>query len=714
MTNYSDHNLVKEGSKVNIKLGYVVETTNWKWEDLHDTWDGTSVVWSQQYAGGGVPETVDAVVGYIDEINDTESSPARINFNIKGRDEAKRLSRGSEEALVFQSQQRFYADFTEELDYEAFMDTATEKSIWAQTGNYYRCETSQQNNFTLAGWYKEKNVWLETAIYFENSITDAKGGLVWRADADLEDIYCYDYYGFVYDQADTRLKLVYSDDETWTTLAEGPTLNWDADTWYYLLVIHINDFCFCYYSTDGITYNRAFSELQVRAGMTDYHLGYTGLYGYPATGGYVGFDKVLFRNLDVDLTVEDVAKKIVGMVGVLETECEAAFEDNFTGNGDVDWPHDGAVGTWTESSGRLVGTAPNGQWGLIRNDTSFTNFVCDFEMELPLARRAGIIFCADTNLQNYYLLEIEQFQGYYDYWRMNRSLLGVNTRIAGEESAWIRLHRCEAGTRTMIKEIRLDHLETIPESVMLSYRLSFQEGFISLWCDDVIAISVHDPTFSSGYLGFAVYSDTTEVYFDTIRVAKMGRVVPQWAVNVGEDLGKNLAKLLANESGSYYFDQSGTLVMGRLSPTAGQADVFGNTDQVKMKAELASAKLRRSDMDWVSVYRVDGETATATVRDADLLAERGYRFAYKKVKELRSVEDCETIGETLIADSKLKLRQYDFKHFPDLRIEKRDRIHVTEERTNVDQDFIVDGYSYSFQKKSGITMDTDLIDPTAS
>ena len=342
MTNYSDHDLVKEGSKVNIKLGYTV---------------------------AGVPDTVDAVVGYIDEIADTESSPARINFNIKGRDESKRLSRSSEEALVFQSQQRFYADFTDEFDYEKFMDTATEKSIWAQTGNYYRCETAQQNNFTLAGWYKEKNVWLETMVYFEDAITSAKGGLVWRADADLEDIYCYDYYGFVYDQADDNLKLIYSDNNTWTTLAEGTALGWTADTWYYLLVIHINDFCFCYYSTDGITYNRAFSERLVRSSMAAYHLGYTGLYGYPATGGYVGFDNVLFRNLDIDLTVEDVAKRIVGTVGVLETSCEAEFEDNFGGSGDLDWPHTGAVGTWTESSGRLVGLAPNSQWGLIRNDT---------------------------------------------------------------------------------------------------------------------------------------------------------------------------------------------------------------------------------------------------------------------------------------------------------------------------------------------------------
>jgi len=687
LTNYSDHSLVKEGSKVTIKFGYTVN---------------------------GIPETVDAVVGYIDEISDTESSPARINFNIKGRDEAKRLSRGSEEALVFQSQQRFYADFTDDLDYEKFMDTATEKSIWAQTGNYYRCETAQNHNFTLAGWYKEKNVWLETAMYFEDAITDAKGGLVWRADADLEDIYCYDYYGLIYDQADDRLKLVYSDNNSWTTIAEGATLGWVADTWYYLLVIHINDFCFCYYSTDGITYNRAFADTFVRAGMTAYHLGYTGLYGYPASGGYVGFDKVFFRNLDVDQTVEDVAKKIVGMVGILETKCEAEFEDTFSGSGDLDWPHTGAVGTWTESSGRLVGIAPNGQWGLIRNATSFNNFICDFEMELPLSRKAGIVFCADSNLQNYYLLEIEQFKGYYDYWRIGRSLLGVNTRLAGTDSAWVRLHRCEAGTRSIVKEVRLDHLESVPENVMLTYRLSFQEGFISLWCNDVIAISAYDATFSSGYLGLAVYSDDSEVYFDSIRVSKMDMAVTQWAVNVGEDLDKNLAKLLANESASYYFDQSGTLVMGRLSPTAGYGDVFGSTPPIRLQAEVASAKLKRSDMDWISVYRVDGDTATATVRDAALLAKRGYRFAYKKVKELRSATDCEEIGEKLIADSKLNLKQYDFEHFPDLRIQKRDRIHIIEERTGVDQDFIVDGYSYNYMQRAGLTMKTDLIDPTAS
>jgi len=626
----------------------------------------------------GADEYVPAFFGNIDEVEDT-LTPEEDTTSIRVRDQTKRLKMQSEFNFVWESQARFFCDFSDDLDYNKFVRTVTEKSSWKQSGETMYCETASEDNFALAGFYPEQNVWIMAKIRFHSDITNAKGGLVWRANTN-----CSACYGLVYEKASNALKLYRRESKSWgTALATSGTLSWSANVWYWLAVAHIEDTIYCYYSTNGITYNLAFSAV-TDAGFSSsykYTAGNVGLYGRPPSAGkYIYFDEILIRNFDVDKSISEVAKRLAGRAGVTNFREELAFESDFDKAVDL-WPHTGGTGQWRISSGRLVGNGTS-TWGRIRNTTNFSNVIVDFEMTLPANRRAGIIFCADTwksvDKSNFYLLEVDQ-------------------------AGYVRFHRCRFNVMTTLKVFPLSWM-TIPAGLKMPYRLSFQDGFVSLWCNDLLLCSFWSFDYLSGSLGFAVYQRGTEVEFNSIRVVRLNRAVTQWALNVGDEIEKNLKNLLSNQNGRYYFDGTGAMVLGNLIPPAGKVDVFSGKPSPRFDRNIAVQGQKMSDLDWYSVFRVDGSNCTATIRNQTLLDNFGYRFGYVKNDQLRSDEECAAAAQEYINSSVAKLVQKDFESFPDLRLEKYDRILVWDHQNLNYDDFIVEGLSYNYKKDSGLSM----------
>jgi len=649
MPNYNTDAIVAPGSDIFIKSGL--------------TWPGGQ-------------ENVAIFTGNVDEKIRDVKVPERA-ITLRSRDNCKRLKLKSEFTQVFQSQQRFWDDFTYPDDDKKLDTTVTAASKWEQIEEWFRAYNYQNANFAVAGWYDEYNVWLMAYTALSGSSTNAKTGLIWR----IQTPCCSDCYGAIYEASTDKISIYKRTNSVWgTALASSSALGWHAGPWYEIIVLNVEDKIYVFTSTDAITYTLAVSY----SDTDPLGPGLTGLYAYPAAYNYIYLDNLLFRNVSVDLTVEDVACAIAGKAGIRSFKKEAAFEENFDNQFQL-WPY--KTGTWTISSNRLVGSSSSG-WSFLRSGVTVTNFIADFSMSLPTNGQAGFLLCcgtsADATNTNYYIVEVDQ-------------------------AGYIKIHRCQRGNLTKLLQIPLSWI-TIPTNKSLQYRISYQDGFVSLWCEGILLVSFWDFQIPfSGYFGFAVASGTSNALFDSLRISKLNKAVTQWPVNADESYFDNLVKLVGDETGAFFFDGDGAFVIGNLVPSSGVVDCFTTRPVPIYYTQVMESQFSESDLDWFSVCRVDGANGTATYRDEDLL-KKGYRFEYIKDQNLQTDDECYLAAQNAILQQKRKMIQESFNLDIDIRLENRDRIHIVDNYNGIDEDFIVDGVSFTKSRET-MTMNVGIAKP---
>jgi hypothetical protein len=667
---YNNHPIVKRGADVRVKTGFITQDGN---------------------------EYITLFTGNIDQLNLGTNRP-NSTMGVKCRDEGKRLKLSNEHALTFLSQDRFFCDFSGNEDLTKFSTQIQSNVTWSKNLHTIQLETYGDvfsvclAGWGTSGWYEQQDIWLETKIRNDlNVLYDNQAGLIWRCTIDATQGYI-----FTYNWKEHYFRLYRRLNPTWKTpigtlLASSSHIELAKSTWYWMRVIQLANTSYCYYSTDGLTWVLAITYTDTTPLTTVYtkedgtlvNSGYNGLCGKQQHAG-LKWQKVLFRNFIQDVSIGEVAERLAAKVGITDVVSEMFADENF--NTSFDWPHTGGTGYWIVASDRLVGKGTS-TWGYIRSDYLVSNFILDFELELPTNKRAGIMYCTDTlensYHSNFYIIEIDQ-------------------------SGYVRLQRSRRGVLTEIGRVTLSWL-TIPANVTLPYRLSFQDGFTSLWCAGVLIGTFYDSYRLNGYLGLASYQ-STEAYFHSFRIPKLNRVMTRWSVNVGDTLGDSLTKLISDENGLYYFDGDGRLLLGKLQPSVNTVNVFTPTlPPINFTNRIMGGSITNSDLDWISVAQIDGETGSAKYQDPIYLQVYGYRFAYKKLTQLKTDAECLAAAQDLTTYSIQQQVQRSYELETDLRLERRDRIHIYYPTDNTDDDFIVDGVTFSYRRPT-LSMNVDLLE----
>ncbi len=636
------------------------------------------------------PSYIPIFTGNIDEISNSMSRD-RESLELRCRDNTKRLRLEQEFARVYKSQARVWSNCNNSAELAKFATQAGWRGKWGIKWQALNASTPDRWCWTQNGWIIQ-DTWLRSKIAWNGWAAmqdDNRAGLIWRSDERSENCYV-----FMYDHGDARLNLykrLPSNTSNWgfgTPLAYSSPLTWTVRTWYSLLVVNVANVIWAYYSTDNVNFNLAFTYTDT-APLTSGRCGlvaYNKCFGVSPTGSTY-FDDYLARDFGVDFSMDDIVERVAGQAGVMDFRKEKLFEDQFSGT-TFYWTGTGGNGYWVVNSGRLVGRGTHGAWGFVHNNVALNSYVMDFEMKIPDNGKAGVIYCAGwgdkTSNKCFYLFEVD-LSGYVAH-SIYRD--GAFTTLSRIPTNWI----------------------SIPANKWLPYRFSYYNGLASLWCNESLVASFVDETLTSGYVGFASYSPNYESEFRNVRIAKLGVPIGLWQINVGETRFDNINRLLSGAMATHFFDGDGKLVLGTLSPSGNRADVFHSDQQpLSFKGKLVDSGYAKSDLDWFTSMRVDGQACTATVRDETGIRTRGFRFKYQKSDTATSEDDCARIAADLVTLSQMRLVQHRFSFQPDFRIERRDRIHIENDRDGVDQDYIVDGVSYSYNRPN-LSMTLDLLE----
>ena len=464
------------------------------------------------------------------------------------------------------------------------------------------------------------------------------GGIILGA----QDTSMKEFWAIVYNGDTDKVELVKSlDENTHTTIWRGDAKGWSGDTWYWLLVRWSYGEFKVYSSSNGTDFNFEFAVDQRVLGK-----GYTGLFAIPTTDGYVDFDSFMVVTLGRDWTSEEIIKDAAVRCGVDGFRTQAAFEDNFDSAGvfSQNWGSGGYKGSWSMPSDPTYGFRLRGTGGefQIRSNSAFRNFKVSWYMQVDTDGYAGLFWRSDEDVENCY------------YFIVDPGLEDVDPIVS--------LYKREDGSDTKLFTIPAVKWLDLAYDTQYHFELSAQDGWVSVWVEDALLFSYYDETFADeGYFGFL---GSGGAYFDAVRIGAFGTVVPQLVLNPTDSYESVVQELAELEGGFYYFDGDGRLVLKTSSDDTGL--VFdGQTD----------ASSTKSDLDWVSIVRVDGESAFGTYFDPELYEERGWRYRYYQMRELGTAKACVEAAQKKIEELERSLYERDFRAPAQVALEVGDKVY---------------------------------------
>ena len=602
----------------------------------------------------------------IDQLNaDTERTRNRIV--IQARDNVKRLKQIASRARIYLSQAKFVSFFDAADSNAYFLRNIGSYSVWEFDTENERLKAVSKSvaNWALAGMDKLDDFFVEAEMRFGTSKAGACGaGLVFAA----QETDCQDCYVVQYDPTlnggDGGLRLSRFDDGSETNLASGANWVKGADTDFYIKVIRQNKTFFVYRSDDCKTWTFDFSYTDWK-----HREGYTGLYAVPASaaGSTVEFSYFFACGLGEDWTVEEILKDAATKTGVEEFDFAADFEDDFDRTNSADlgpkWSTSGKSGSWWIDDNMMDVTTS----GRVRSTYSSRNLMASFDMQLAADSTGGVILRSNSDLTNYYFVGVEILDGV----------------------AYAVLYETVAGSQSLLSKERIK-TASIEIDRMYSYSISLQSEWISLWCEGIALRTFWTGTFqSAGYFGCEGMG-SGPTYWDNIRIGEMDLVVPLWVINASDVYEDTVKTLVAEVAGYYFFDGDGKLKARVAVPSS---------YDLSFRDEVISGRKAKSDLDWFSVARVDGEYAFATYISSTELLNRGWRYMHFEMRELGTPGACYEAAQDKVEESLRKLELHDFSAPSQVALEKWDRIHYENQKDGTDSDSLVKSLSFSFTKR---------------
>ena len=638
---YNNHSIVKTGSRVIIQGGYRCEADDPTLsEDLYTNLATLS----------------------IDSLN-TDTERATNQISLLCRDNVKKLKLKASDARIYLSQARFQCDFDEDSDAGLFVSNLGEESSWEldTVEQVFRATNSQQRNVALAGFYEQDALFSYCKLRFTDDITNATGGIVIACQStDVEE-----YYSVQYSDVYKKVGLFKStSDLTGVTLVSGSAKNWVQDTFYWLGVLWHYGIFYVFSSTDGRVFTHEFTYED-----RSYIDGYIGLYAFPGVDGEVEFDEFVAVNLDTDNTVEDIMRDAAVRSGVEEFSFAADFEDDCDSIDYTDkWTTNDRIGTWAVVDGAITGDSSDLGIGILLSRLSERSLKVDFKMKLTgLDQHGGVMLRSSAGV------------GY---------IVGVEKKADGDYASVLR------GPGYNLIRLPIEHT-SINLDEFYNYTVSIQGSWVSLWCEDCLLVSYYGTQLTSaGWFGLSVLGLVgTLVHFDDIRISEVDTAAPLWTINPGDPYENTLQALAEIETARYHFDGDGVLVVARNSPS-----VYS----MSFNDEIQRGRVSNSDLDWVSVVRVDGDYCFASYFDDDMINDFGWRFAQYTIRELTEPQACYEAAEAKVMESKRGLYKRDFDAPAQVALEPDDRIRYNNVKDGINGDFLVRSLTFTFQKRPAL------------
>lgn len=618
------------------------------------------------YKVGGANYLADVSREIIDEPRQ-DTGEVRNEFTISSFDYAKRLNDWrAEREYLYNSQFKLYDKLSTKADNGSDLSNIrTWRGTWTITDADKKLKAAtvaggSDRSTALVGIPVVNCAQIQAKVRYDSALSGMAGFAVRVQGSTASE----NGYLIVYNPAlgHEHLELYREVGSAWSAeLTQSAALTWAAATWYWIAATTWYGKLLVYYSTDGITWNPAFTYTD--ADTTGIFItGYMGFEVKGNTSSTVSFSELMINDMTWDLSIEDVAVDVLRLSNCKLDAFLDALVDSFTAMSTANWPS--STGAWVVTGGRVGGSAATvDAWAFLRSKVTAKNLIADFEIEVPAGQEAGVMVRATSNLAAGHIIALDP----------------ANSRV--KLYMW-------SGSATLVRSFPISQtLGSGPYHI----RVSCQEKYVSMWVNNLLVLTYYVIGQQEGYFCLAA-KGTTASYFDNVHISELNDLIDGLTIDTNKTGAAVFQDLLDKRHIRWFFRPDGSFRASRFADrTAG----------ITYQHSLIECSKVHSDRWWVSHVRVVGASDIGDKLDLELLSDSGYRFQQIDNPDVMTPSECYDEASYILNDGKQLSQLREFIAAAQVAQERQDLIKIVNAKdgTGTTQEFIVTAISFEYDSE---------------